>query len=1741
MLMNFTQVHSETRNNPEVLTTGRNSEPNRSEAVGLTKSLGFAPQILATKEQHIIYRQSTGTGIPESLTVVNGKTIGNSSLNAITEPIEKHTQVNSQTQNPKDMGFKSLQKPLFKYVASMLFILMTFMTAFGQLPTVDLKLSKNIDNSQPQAGDLVKFTMTLQNEGSTTATQIVVEDMFPAAGLQYGSGVTQSGSWSYNNTTGTGAWTIPSLAAGQTVRLEVTATVKTTAMGVFFNVAEVKSVNEEDYDSVPGNKKLYEDDIATACFSVPILWTVGDEYNVSIPPMYVGVANTKWMRNDVAVTSATTQASVLADGSLAITGPGSYTFTADLSSCNATGCCALQIIDATDFDLALQKLTAATSVTPGQNVTFDIKVINQGNVNATNIMVVDYIPTGFSLNDPNWDLVAGIARLKTPIASILAGQDATVKIILKVNDNLAGGTRLDNFAEISDARDPNGNVIEDKDSTPDDISDNDGVAKNDEINENGKQGGDEDDHDIASVTVVDRPIYDIALVKRTNQKKVMLGETVTFNIEVINQGTESVNNIVVADYVPAGFEMVDTGWTMVGGIAYDTIPGPLAPSTSTIVSIDLRVKADAGIGSLINVAEIAEAKDTNGNPVIDEDSNLDNTPDNDGTPVDNIVNENRKQDPTADEDDHDFETVEILGNFDLSLQKIAASSSVKPGDNITYTISVKNEGDIDATDVKVKDNVPNGLTLIGDNFQIESGFAVLKTAIPSIKVGETKSVTITFKVSETFTGKIVNVAEISQAKDPEGKDITDTDSTPNNNEDGEDDQDDAEITVTPIDNNCNTITSITASIESICVGESSMVSAVSSNGSDIKWYLTPTLGTILFTTKSGEEFKVEPSTNIVYYAELATVTAANCPNVRLPLVVQVNARPLNPTCSESVDICSDEKISLNDYIINAVTTPGGTFEWRTGALSSSPLVADPASVGPGKYYLFEKSGAGCFSNPAILNVKAKACDKLIDIALLKTANKRIVERNDIVTYTITVENETPGAETAATNVKVQDVLPSGLTFVSSSTFTNTGGVLQATIPTIAVGQTITLTYQALVTGSGNIMNFAQVIAADQKDVDSSPGNGPLVNEDDDDDEVITVQGVEPLIDLSLQKFVSNSSPKLNDNLTYTIRVKNDGPDAATNVEVKDVMPASLQFVSVTGGDATSTSGGTVTASFNSIAVGQTVQFVVVAKVIGTGSVTNTAEVTKADQGDKDSTPGNGVETEDDFGKVTVTVQPEECKAVTPLIACANPYICSGESTSISAVGCNGTIVWSTGATGNLITVTPTVTTTYTAQCRVGECLSPTSNPVTVVVNSVAPPLVTASETTICSGSRTTLTATGCTGSILWSNGMVGSSIQVAPLTNTVYTAICKVATCESANSQPITITVGSTTVAPTIASTVSTICAGQQATLTAAGCTGIITWSTGATGNSITITPIATATYTAVCRVGSCTSPASTPLTITITSKETPTITASKEATCGGEAITLTAANCAGTITWSTGATGNSITVTPAATTTYTATCGTGVCAGTASKIITVGSGGIAPTITASANNVCAGSPVTLTAAGCTGGTITWNTGAAGSTLTVSPNATTTYTATCTTGVSCTGSQTITVNVKPRPNTPVVTCGKERICAGEALVFTGHNCDGIVTWSTGVTGKTMTVNPLVTTIYTATCTVDECVSLPSVPVTITVITETPTITAINETVCANGSTVLTAANCSGTYTWSTGANTVAITVSPAVTTTYSVT
>lgn len=213
-----------------------------------------------------------------------------------------------------------------------------------------------------------------------------------------------------------------------------------------------------------------------------------------------------------------------------------------------------------------------------------------------------------------------------------------------------------------------------------------------------------------------------------------------------------------------------------------------------------------------------------------------------------------------------------------------------------------------------------------------------------------------------------------------------------------------------------------------------------------------------------------------------------------------------------------------------------------------------------------------------------------------------------------------------------------------------------------------------------------------------------------------------------------------------------------------------------------------------------------------------------------------------------------------------------------------------------------------------------------------------------------------------------------------------------------------------------------------------------------------------------------------------------------------------------------------------------------------------APGFTASLSPavVCSGAAVTLSAtAGANTGNYTWqwNPGALNaSTVTVNPVST----GTAATNVSytvnvndpstgCTNSRILSVTVNNVPTmsvtgTPSVLCG-----AWSSATLTAAGTSTAYAWSNGATAASVVVTPSVTTNYTVTGT-NSCGT--KTLVTTVAVGAMPVIIALSSSsvICVNNSVVLTASATAGaTYSWSTGSSAPSITVSPAGTTTYTVT
>jgi uncharacterized repeat protein (TIGR01451 family) len=132
----------------------------------------------------------------------------------------------------------------------------------------DLSLSKTVNNPSPVQGQNVTFTLTLANAGPSNATNVAVTDLLPA-GFAFISATPSTGT--YNS--GTGVWSVASLASGANATLQIVARVNNA--GTITNTAEVTASDQPDPDSTPNNNNPAEDDRASAAVGAAVPPSIG--------------------------------------------------------------------------------------------------------------------------------------------------------------------------------------------------------------------------------------------------------------------------------------------------------------------------------------------------------------------------------------------------------------------------------------------------------------------------------------------------------------------------------------------------------------------------------------------------------------------------------------------------------------------------------------------------------------------------------------------------------------------------------------------------------------------------------------------------------------------------------------------------------------------------------------------------------------------------------------------------------------------------------------------------------------------------------------------------------------------------------------------------------------------------------------------------------------------------------------------------------------------------------------------------------------------------------------------------------------------------------------------------------------------------------------------------------------------------------------------------------------------------
>ncbi|MEM8584256.1 MAG: proprotein convertase P-domain-containing protein [Bacteroidota bacterium] len=460
-------------------------------------------------------------------------------------------------------------------------------------------------------------------------------------------------------------------------------------------------------------------------------------------------------------------------------------------------------------------------------------------------------------------------------------------------------------------------------------------------------------------------------------------------------------------------------------------------------------------------------------------------------------------------------------------------------------------------------------------------------------------------------------------------------------------------------------------------------------------------------------------------------------------------------------------------------------------------------------------------------------------------------------------------------------------------------------------------------------------------------------------------------------------------------------------------------------------------------------------------------------------------------------------------------LCPGQDLTLELAIANAQYEWSNGSTSGSANYAPLSPETATVVVTVDGCTATDS--LSIDIND--PVLSVSSDTTICPGDEVSLVASG-TDAYLWSTTATTASILVNPTTTTTYTIQGTTENCSVTEEVTVNVSIpGSVTLGEDV-----TICPGDEVTLAASG-SGPFTWSTNEVGSEISVSPTGSQTYVATTGIGNCLQADTLEVFVL------PQVAASlgpDTTICAGESLVLTAQGTPGDYLWSTNENTESISVSPADTTTYSLVTTANGCTDTAEIVVSIN----APAIELSADTtVCPGDEVLLIASGTDA--YLWSTTATTASILVNPTTTTTYTIQGT-SENCSVTEEVTVNVSIPGS---VTLGEDvTICPGDEVTLAASG-SGPFSWSTNETGDEITVNPAMSQTYVATTGIGNCLQADTLEVF--VLPQVAASLGPDTTICAGESLVLTAQGTPGDYLWSTNENTESISVSPADTTTYS--
>lgn len=709
-------------------------------------------------------------------------------------------------------------------------------TATVTISAYDLSLAKAVVSTGPYAaGGTVTFSITISNDGSIPSSTMQFTDT-PPAGLTFSSD--NSASNAEITSIGAGVYEVTNLGVGDTETLEISYTISATASGTLTNNAEITADDGNDEDSDPdsdsntddlgdGVEDDDEDDAAISLSEYDLAidqvvtssgpYGPGSTVTIDVTVTNEGQAPSSTMQftafppagfmfvsddsgSNVEITSlggGVYEVTNLAPGdtetveltyTITPTASGPLTHVSEITTDDGNDEDSDPSINIStddhgdtipdddededtislgDYDLSLSKAVVSTGpYGPGSTVTFAITISNDGELPSSTMQFTDSTPTGLTFLSDDSGANADVNSLGSgvyEVTNLAVGDTETVEITYTINAGVTSS--ITNVAEITS---DDGN---DTDSDPDSDIDNDDLG----------DGLPDDDEDTQVVSLGN---YDLSLNKTVvSSGPFGPGGTVTFGITVSNDGELPSSTMQFTDSAPTGLTFssdnsaANADVTSLGGGVYEVTN--LAAGDSETVEITYTIDATVTT-SLTNGAEITSDDGSDGDS--DPDSDINNDDLGDGLP----------------DDDEDTATID-LGNYDLSLNKVSVTSGpYSPGSNVTFAITVSNDGDLPSSTMQFTDTTPTGLTFVSDNSAANPSVTSLGAGVyevTGLAAGDTETVELTYTIDPNFLGSLTNVGEITMDDGNDSDSDPDIDILTDDHGDGLPDDDEDEETI----------------------------------------------------------------------------------------------------------------------------------------------------------------------------------------------------------------------------------------------------------------------------------------------------------------------------------------------------------------------------------------------------------------------------------------------------------------------------------------------------------------------------------------------------------------------------------------------------------------------------------------------------------------------------------------------------------------------------------------------------------------------------------------------------------------------------------------------------------------------------------------------------------------------------------------------------------------------------------